>query len=107
MPVNLPQRYSINAGSVPTIAIDTSQELDATELITTPTFSEISTTDLTLNSASINSGEMTVLGSTADAGKVAKVVASGFVSGTTYQIKAVVPTDAGQTLVYFFNIDCA
>jgi len=84
-----------HASETRTISIDYSDKLDSGEALTgTPTVSEVSSSDLTLSGAQLNSGELTINGETVAANKAVQCQVAGGSSGSTYSILVSVGTDA-------------
>ena len=83
------------ASEVRTISVDYTDKLDTGESLTgTPTVSELTTSDLTISGAQINSGSLTINGVSVAANKAAQCQIAGGTSGSTYSIQIQVGTDA-------------
>ena len=84
-----------NASETRTISIDYTDKLDVGESLTgTPTIAEVTTTDLTISGAQLNSGSLTINNETVAASKAVQCQVAGGTSGSTYSIKITVSTDA-------------
>ena len=84
-----------HASETRTISIAYTDKLDSGEALTgTPTVSEISSSDLTLSGAQINSGELTINGETVAANNAVQCQVAGGTSGSTYSVLVSVVTDA-------------
>jgi len=78
-----------------TISCDYTAKLDEGESLTgTPTIAEVTTTDLTITGAQLNSGSLTINNETVAASKAVQCQVAGGTSGSTYSIKITVSTDA-------------
>ena len=84
-----------HASETRTISIDYTDKLDSGEALTgTPSVSEVTTSDLTITSPQLNSGELTINGSTVAAAKAVQCQVAAGTSGTTYQLLVQVSTDS-------------
>lgn len=91
----LPQIGRISAGDIETVAIDFRLQLDDGELLTgTPTVAEVTTTDLTIDDETVNTGELVILTETVVAGQAVQFTVSGQVAGSTYRVRITVITDS-------------
>lgn len=98
-----PQRQPASVGSTRNVAVSFSGQLDDGELLTgTPTITEGTTTDLTINNKAVSSAALTINGITVPIGEAVQCSVSGFVSANyPYTINISVTTDAtpAQTLI--------
>jgi len=84
-----------HASETRTISVDYTDKLDSGESLTgTPTIAEVTTTDLTISGAQLNSGSLTINNETVAASKAVQCQVAGGTSGSTYSIKITVSTDA-------------
>jgi hypothetical protein len=84
-----------HASETRTISINYTDKLDTGEALTgTPTVAEVSTSDLTISGAQLNSGELTINGETVAASKAVQCQVAGGTSGSTYSLSVTVSTDA-------------
>jgi len=84
-----------HASETRTISVDYTDKLDSGEALTgTPTIAEVTTTDLTISGAQLNSGSLTINNETVAASKAVQCQVAGGTSGSTYSIKITVSTDA-------------
>ena len=84
-----------HASETRTISINYTDKLDTGEALTgTPTVTEVSTSDLTISGAQLNSGELTINGETVAASKAVQCQVAGGSSGSTYSLSVTVSTDA-------------
>lgn len=74
--------------------------LEGTETLTgTPTFTEKTTADLTIQSAAVSAAALTIDGAAVAAGKAGTAKLSGGVAGRVYEITVSCGTSAGNTVV--------
>ena len=84
-----------HASETRTISVDYTDKLDSGESLSgTPTITEVTSADLTISGAQLNSGALTINGVSVAANKAAQCQVAGGTSGTTYQVLIQVSTDA-------------
>jgi len=84
-----------HASETRTISVDYTDKLDSGESLSgTPTITEVTSSDLTISGAQLNSGALTINGVSVAANKAAQCQVAGGTSGTTYQVLIQVGTDA-------------
>lgn len=96
------ERRHMSAGETRMVAVSFIGKLDSGELLTgTPTVTEVTTTDLTLDNKAVNTAALTIDGATVAVGQAIQFSVTGGTAGTTYQITCSCGTDAtpAQTLV--------
>lgn len=101
MPIELQDVRCISVGDTDKISVDFTDTLDSGESLSTAAFAEVTTADLTLASAAVNTAAYTDAhrGTTVAIGAAAQCTVSGALAGTAYRIRCTVTTDASRTLV--------
>ena len=108
MTVECDQTAFMSQRDVDFITVDFTPLLDGSEVLNgTPTMEdEASTGDLTLDTASVSSAQLTVLNRAVAIGKAAQFRIQGQQDGTTYTIAVTCTTDASRTLVRGVRVVC-
>lgn len=103
MTANTAPQFPIAAvGETRAFAIGFIDVLDSGELLSgTPTVAEVTTADLTLTQKRVNTATISINGVDHLAGQAVQFLASGFVAGRTYEVRATCATNATypQTLI--------
>ncbi len=91
-----PEHPAAATGETNVFAVDFSGALDSGELLTgTPTVAEVTSSDLTITSKSINTGALTINSRSVAVGLAVQFKVVGqVVSGSPYKIKITVSTDS-------------
>ena len=110
MPHTLVQRHTLSVGATRVVRINCTSDLDSGESLTgTPTVAEVTSSDLTLGSKSVNTATYTdaATGVLVAIGKGIIFTAAGGTAGTTYRVRITCGTDAtpAETLVYDALLD--
>jgi hypothetical protein len=107
--ITAPQRPVVTPGAERNFACDFSGELDEGEsLAGTPTVVEQTTDDLLIEDVAVSAGTLRINGRSVAAGNAVQFSASGFSAArTSYRLKIIVGTDAGQTLVAYLVVAVA
>lgn len=94
--INLPQIPNLSEGDTEMFAVDCSDLLDGTELLTgTPTAVEQTTSDLTIGNVAVNTATLTILGRSVVAGKAVQFSVSGQLQANSpYTVRVTTATDA-------------
>ena len=104
-----PQRQIKTASEVRNVSISFADVLDSGELLTgTPTVTEITTSDLTFASETVNTGALTVNGLSVTAGQAIQFRVSGGSANVDYNVQLIAGTDAtpAQTLYATLTLGC-
>lgn len=108
MTIILNERFIISAGDSETIAIDYTDILDGSELLTgTPTVVEPTTSGVTLSNKGVNTAALTIKGRSVAIGKAVQCLGSGWTSGSTHTIRVTVSTDASPARTWVRDIKIA
>lgn len=109
MPITLNSIPYISAGDVEMVAIDYTDHLDSSELLTgTPTVTEQSTTDLTFANQAVSTGALTINGRSVVTGAAVQFKVSGQQATRTYRVRISVGTNStpARTLVRDIQFSC-
>ena len=83
------------AAETRTVSVDYTDKLDDTESLTgSPVFAEVTSSDLTITGAQLNSGTVVINNETVAANNAAQCQVAGGTSGTTYTVSITVSTNA-------------
>lgn len=104
MPIKLDQRPKVSVGSTEVVAVDFSEQLDSTEVLTgTPTVAEVTTSDLTITNKTVSTEAITILDRDVSVGKAVQFRVSGFKANTQYQIRITVTTTSSPARILVFD----
>ena len=94
--IDPPQRQTCRVGETRTPAVSFVDLLESGELLTgTPTVTEVTTTDLTLDNKAVNTGELTINSKTVAIGQAVQFrVSDQSVANSPYTLLVTVSTDA-------------
>lgn len=90
-----PQIQCMASTETRNVVVDFQDRLDSGELLTgTPTATEVTTADLTIDNVAKNSSSLTVLGRSVAANQAVQFRVTGGDAGTTYVVRVTCGTDA-------------
>lgn len=95
MNIEAPQQYQLAESETALVSVDFQPLLDSGELLTgTPTVAEITTTDLTLANAAVNTAALTVNGVAVAISEAVQFSVTGAQPSTAYRIRVTCGTDS-------------
>ena len=99
MTIKANQRPTISTGEVRNAAFSFVHSLDTGEVISSSCVTEVTSSDLTLTTSTVNSSAHVIATTTASSGQAVLVQISGQQANTLYTLQFKAITDASQTLV--------
>jgi len=101
MTIRANQKPSVSVGEVRNAAFSFVHALDAGEVITSSCVTEVTTSDLTFTTSTVNSSAHVIATTTASSGQAILVQVSGQSANTNYILQFKAITDASQTLIRY------
>lgn len=99
MTIKANQRPNVSTGETRNAAFSFVHALDTGEVISSSCVTEVSTSDLTFTTSTVNSSAHVIATTTASSGQAILVQLSGQSANTLYTLEFKAVTDASQTLV--------
>ena len=100
-----PTILEMKVSEIRNVAVSFIGRLDSGELLTgTPTVVEVTSTDLTISDVAVNTAQITVLGKTVATGQAVQFKVLGGAANTNYSIRITTVTDATPAQTFIIKI---